>query len=247
MIKYKLIKEYPGSHPKGSVSKLDYSNYPDFWQKVEELDYEILSFKNINSGSLVDLHSNNLYCCKESDTYKGIGVETKEDCMSKESLCIHSVRRLSDGEVFTIGDSIDFEDFGNKGNQPIEKIEIDYFDNTRITAWDGPYGIGISKWKNQSIKNPLFTTEDGVDIFEGDDFFFPNTHVWVISKTKADTKMIHHVIEVNKYKTFSNKEKAEEYLLLNKPCLSIQEVKNIMYKDRCFFATHLKSLVKSKL
>ena len=42
LVKYKLIKEYPGSYKKGYVTiQVEpcpfYSNYPEYWQKVTKV------------------------------------------------------------------------------------------------------------------------------------------------------------------------------------------------------------------
>jgi len=219
MIQYKLIKVYP-EHTLGEIHCADkstkwygtifYDAYPEFWKRVEEVDYEILtvtpSEKNLNN------------------TNKEAVITFKMCNKDLQMWNIHSVKRLSDGEVFTIGDLIDFGDFGNKGFRPIGKIEVDYFDKTRVTAWDGAYGKGaINKWGKASKKTPLFTTEDGVEIFEGDKFYYPNIHIWKTIISEADKRVL-IFIRLNKYKPFSTKEKSEEYILLNKPCLSVNEI-----------------------
>jgi hypothetical protein len=48
-------------------------------------------------------------------------------------------------------------------------------------------------------KEPLFTTEDRVDIFEGE--YFSNTHTWG-AKADATKKMLGYVVDVNHYRTF---------------------------------------------
>lgn len=222
MIQYKLIEEYPDSPKIGTIHTSGigickewkginfYDANPKYWQKVEEVDYEILtvtpSEKNLNN------------------TNKEAVITFKMCNKDLQMWNIHSVKRLSDGEVFTIGDEIDFGDFGNKGFRPIGKIEVDYFDKTRVTAWDGAYGKGaINKWEKASKKTPLFTTEDGVEIFEGDKFYYPNIHIWKTIISEADKRVL-IFIRLNKYKPFSTKEKSEEYILLNKPCLSVNEI-----------------------
>lgn len=228
MSKYKLIKPYPGSHPVGSISKLDYSEFPEFWEKIEEVDYKILSFKNIHSKLLVELHNDNLYCNKAAYLYENKGEHSEEECLNKEELVVHSVKRLSDGEVFTVGDLIDFGDFGNKGNQPIEKFEIDYFDKTRITAWGGAFGLGLDRWKTAPVKTPLFTTEDQVDIFIGDKFYVVETrfNLYKLHETVGG----HFSKDKPTFKRFHSKEKAEEFIWLNKACLSVTDLLNIQNK-----------------
>ena len=104
------------------------------------------------------------------------------------------------------------------------------------------------------IKPVLFKTEDGVDIFE-------TTAVhWVVVTNKSINKNVpYYLYELkfckahlkldlkNEYKLFSTKEKAEEYIIMNKPCLSIndiQKLKNIVFKD---WDSYLKQTVKFKL
>ena len=258
MTQYKLIKCYPGFTELGRTENTTwqgtffYDKHPEFWQKVEEVDYDVLSFK----GSI----SERLYLKQPNGKFVSAGVlhnYTFDECISKNlSFSIHSVKRLSDGEVFTIGDLIDFGDFGNKGFQPIGKIEVDYFDKTIVTAWDGAYGKGaINKWKKFPKKTPLFTTEDGVAIFDEKlkvfsvsecDFLIQNHQDYAWVKTRNTERKYHH---------FSTKEKAEEYVLLNKPCLSIMEVAPIfgqMHLDNSPDVltrnlAKLKSLVQAKL
>jgi len=240
MIQYKLIQEYPGSPKLGTIDwyKTDefgpssnsiwqgtnfYDAHPKYWQKVEEVDYEIISLK-LTGGEIITFKNGK--CIHRTDDQSVDYTFNLDKCMSNLSSTeyIHSVKRLSDGEVFTIGDLIDFGDFGNKGFRPIGKIEVDYFDKTRVTAWDGAYGKGaINKWEKASKKTPLFTTEDGVEIFEGDKFYYPNIHIWKTIISEADKRVL-IFIRLNKYKPFSTKEKSEEYILLNKPCLSVNEI-----------------------
>ena len=250
MTQYKLIKCYPGFTELGRTENTTwqgtffYDKHPEFWQKVEEVDYEVLSFK----GSI----SERLYLKQPNGKFVSVGVlhnYTFDECISKKlSFSIHSVKRLSDGEVFTIGDEIDFGDFGNKGFRPIGKIEVDYFDKTRVTAWDGAYGKGaINKWEKASKKTPLFTTEDGVEI-RIDDVYYA---------IEYDFKIVEYYLcsTPNGDKQFSTKEEAEKWVLLNKPCLSIMEVAPIfgqMHLDNSPDVltrnlAKLKSLVQAKL
>ena len=71
---------------------------PEFWEEVVEKDYEILSIIGTNKHPLPKTI---LYL---KDVYK----KDFTGHLNDESNCwqIHSVKRLSDGEVFTIGDTI---------------------------------------------------------------------------------------------------------------------------------------------
>ena len=69
-------------------------------------------------------------------------------------------------------------------------------------------------------KIPLFTTEDGVDIFKGDTFWITAGGNFV----QFNAGFIHE--KMGSKGCFSTKEKAEEYILFNKPLLSLNEILN---------------------
>lgn len=247
MSKYKLIKEYPGSHPVGSISKMDYSKFPEFWEKIEEVDYEILSFIRIDStcvpkdniGILFELQEDGLFA-----TYNKYSFHSEKSMLEgKHSVktgffAIHSVKRLSDGEVFTIGDVIEYLSFG-KDKLIIDKFKIE---NNTILILGNNYGKYISGAKK--IKTPLFTTEDQIDIFIGDKFYVVDT---TFEKYRLqETVGGQFSKEKPNFKRFHSKQKAEDFVIENKPCLSIKEITTYVqinwYDKQC-----LKSIVKQKL
>lgn len=76
MIEYKLIKEYPGSPPLGT--KIDENGfdgsmttlcnpekYPEFWEKIDEKAYEVLSFIGKEFPRIYKLQNNGSYLCEE--------------------------------------------------------------------------------------------------------------------------------------------------------------------------------------
>lgn len=221
------------------------------WKEVIEKDYEILSLQRVNVpniGSIVKFKNGITF----EDKPYSIEIEfALENWVNKfKNHIIHSIKRLSDGEIFTIGDNISATDNLFIGYPSYNKISdrksgswVSAFYNTTIkefvliddilcvifTASSGKNGQPLNFIKK--IKQPLFTTEDDVEIFEGDNFF----RVWKARletdsyKIKA-TKAYSHV-EVNKAALhFSTKEKAEEYILMNKPCLSLNDILNA-YSD----------------
>jgi len=250
MKKYKLIRTYPCSPKLGTIVTLNdidtyqnlkniyhdeyfglqqklVENYPEFWQKIIEKDYEVLSYSD----------NNNIFT-----------IEDNSEILERLNFKIHSVKRLSDGEVFTIGDIVKCEDCKGK----ITSLEI-YGNDIYLTGIDNqmPFGYTICKALDcfeipQKVKQPLFTTEDGVDIFEGDKIFS-------IDRTKLIFKDIDRVIKSkyfersSVYKYFSTKEKAEEYILMNKPCLSFNDIKTIFKKMNKINTNNLTELIKQKL
>ena len=103
MTKYKLIKEYPGSPKLGfeiserycatikegnfltpsPISWVDVINNPEFWQKIEEKDYEILSV--ICNQNYNDLRKGEIITKQENGQYMGKNILTweKEDVIIK--------------------------------------------------------------------------------------------------------------------------------------------------------------------
>ena len=98
-MKYKLIKEYPGSPRLGTITDRTMyfpEYYPSFWQPVVEKDYEILSLARFCSikPTITDVSN--------------YGDEYIEALLKCDKARVHSVKRVSDGEVFTISDKTNF-------------------------------------------------------------------------------------------------------------------------------------------
>jgi hypothetical protein len=98
-------------------------------------------------------------------------------------------------------------------------------------------------WEEVIEKKKIFTTEDGVDVFEGGLVFTVNSD-WQIT----------HFCNVQKnnfyHKTFSTPAAAKEYVLLNKPLLSVNDVFNVFkesYTMNRIKLNLIKELAKFKL
>ena len=215
-------------------------NNPEFWEKVVEKDYEILSFTN-HTGQISTKRKNGLFL--NSICTNGSGVYTEEHHLNKWD--IQSVKRLSDGSIWTIGEKTT--------DGIITKFEI--LDGVLIVFI---YDVTWFKLDLlEKLKQPLFKTEDGVDIFQGD-----KVH-WVVTR---DYRYLYYIPFVSThlescfskdgvYKVFSTKEVADEWILMNKPCLSIKEIAPIFgmyYLDNSKtsldrLSEKLKELVKGKI
>ena len=225
-MKYRLIKTYPGSPKLGTIlthGELQFCNWNEYYQEVVEKDYEILTVIT-NNGKFIEKVYN-------------------QDATIEPYWKIHSIKRKSDGEIFTIGDIIDTK-VDNKYKQEI--LEINFGINNNLLKdrliFKTKAGYVVINIAVKS-KQPLFTTEDGVDIFEGD-------YSYGVHNSKFDIVKIKHINTVyvgDNFIEFSTKEKAEEYILLNKPCLSYNEILNATkIRNKNTFET-LKDLVKSKI
>lgn len=106
-------------------------------------------------------------------------------------------------------------------------------------------------YDNEPVKKPLFTTEDGVEKFEGDDCFFIDTE-----KSDKPTKwyglpkpLRSEGVDISRLKYFHSEEKAKEYIQLNKPVLvSYNELMEYMEKVY-LYPTHnqvIKDFFKNK-
>lgn len=241
MRKFKLKKNYPDSMLElgdelifnndqkiitREIGNFDYDyslenciNYPEFWEEVIEKDYEILSFianQNLNTickGDIITKQFNNTFTgiSKDNVHYDSL---LEERLLKLSHWSIHSVKRLSDGEVFTIGDTV-------KHNTGVI-IKIESIDYKQLLGHDISFNILNARFDNIKEKiKVLFKTEDGVEIFEGDTYYkVVNKSFQLLIMEKASKG------ESLKSKIFSTKEKAEEYIIMNKPCLTINDVRN---------------------
>lgn len=260
---YKLIKKYPGSpaslgleinkngnywqsnfctdtveHFHKSFNEFNPTDYPEFWQEVVEKDYEILSFIYINR---IDTKRENglfgLEVPKRDYQKKG---NYSENSYSNDCWNIYSVKRLSDGEVFTIGDKVKCWD----GIKTIFDIYLHPSSKHELRFWmKNQIGCKLSGYTLDHIqksKQPLFKTEDGVDIYEGDEYYYVDGYYLLRKSISSKTLFTDK-------RSFSTKEKAEEYIIMNKPCLSINDINFLKTEGFCFWDRKLKELVKSKI
>lgn len=84
-------------------------------------------------------------------------------------------------------------------------------------------------WEELDKKEKVLTTEDGIDIFEGNDLYYINENAEIKEWKCFKTDYLH----LNKIKYFSSQESADEYLkTLIKCSLSIYDlIKNYGQKD----------------
>ena len=127
MKKVKLIRTYPGSPKLGTIltPKTDVENtntnnfywegswfnpndFCDFWEEVIEKGYEILSYSSFTTTTSKQIFTK--------------GIEGFGEIGKYNMFPIHSVKRLSDGEVFTVGDTIKVRNFGS--NHIVDTITI---------------------------------------------------------------------------------------------------------------------------
>lgn len=201
-------------------------------------DWEIISFRNKDEK----YHS----CIFKWQSYDGGYVlnSTPYVCRSLEEMFSDSygkfyeplsIKRLNDGEIFTIGDMTNF----NK----ILGFEIHGQLMTVLLYGNWQKLDAISKVKP---KVPLFTI-DGMNIFEGDEYVIVNVYNYTIIKVIAK---YHEGIGSAYFKSFLNMENAKQWITENKPIeVSCKEVDSLFKGTLGYenFSAQIKMFFKSKI
>lgn len=207
MKKYKLIKEYPGSPKLGTelTPKVDKENSNTnnfYWEG---------SWFNPNDFS---------------EYWKEVIEKDYEILISRVvPQEILSVKRLSDGEVFSVGDL----------------IKTPYTKCTPIVRFQNPEGneyfIEISSGFTrllllEKVKQPIFLTHDGKDIFEGDEVYWVKKDSFAYDSFYAMPGM-KFFSDLNAY--FLTREQAEDYIKRNKVLFTTEDGVSIKKGDTYYF------------
>lgn len=202
------------------ISRESVENNPLLWEIIKEKDYEILAFRYENGNIWKkenDLFKNKVSFTSRSENY----------LLKNKSYKIYSVKRLKDGLIFSAGDFIQYD----KNHHSFPKgssmsCNIDYFTLHEGKIYVNHHHHGSPESDlNHLFKDekPLFTTQDGVEIFEGDKYWYLTTYLAL----KEDRCNQFSGRRPN-YKYFSTKEKAEEYKDQNELIYSKKDVRNII-------------------
>ncbi len=222
-------------------------------------DWEIISFKS-DLGYIATKNSAGTY------SYPTHGEFLLEGMLRDNT--IYSVRRLSDMEVFKVGELVGIK---YKDNHSIKSFRIDDEIPTKLLVeFNEPikgYEDGVVSFQhiqkvnspqptNETIvtdnsDKPLFTTEDGVEVCNEHKVFHlvDTDSMELLCKSGTQYLLWEDRPELRgRYKIFSTKEAAEQYILENKPCLSLKEVveltgHRIMWHDK----ESLKKAIKMKI
>lgn len=169
---------------------------------------------------------------EDLSSQKNVGVDweiVKYDYIGEDSnKSIISVRRLPDGEVFSIGDKVT----GFFDNRTITKFKINS-DGQLLTILDGINTLS-EKDGMKSLKKPGKQVPPKV-------YYEIDTSTWDIIKTEF--------LHFPHY--FDSEEKANDYVLLNRPILSVNDVNNMCGDGGCvgagWLTDKLKEVAKSKI
>jgi len=174
-----------------------------------KLDYEILSFTS-------RWHTTEI-CIKYDNGRFGRnwGDKTVEEMLTEVSnnfRKIHSIKRLSDGEIFTVGDKV--EVYGMSYN--ITGFTTGMYNDNLFRITVNTNTNYLLKNVNKSVIKPvLFTTHDGVDITDRNRIIYYCTKNGEFCKDKDDpTDVCYKIAPFNNtnYVWFSNKTSCQEYI-----------------------------------
>jgi hypothetical protein len=192
MRKFKLIKEYPGSGAVGTISQPNDLLQHDFFEKYSEFWQEVIE--------------------KEFEILISRVVPQE----------ILSIKRLSDGEIFTVGDKFKANIGGSDVIRTIQKIQVEG-DAINIQHENGDLTnrkcVGIFN-QIKKVKQPIFLTHNGIDIFEGDTVWYVNKenlyHDYAIALARTS-------FNSNTHAYFLTREGAEEYIEKNKVLFTTED------------------------
>jgi len=165
--------------------------------KQPKPEWEIVSYRH-KSGAIVNRREINISVAPENE------------------YIINCVRRLSDKEVFAIGDKFT----ANAGcDLTIKSFAIE---GSFIKVWSIEYGYWLLKDIKKRVS--LFKTEDGKDIYEGMQYWAVSDDFEILYTSHASS-----VYHKNNIRAFSTEEKAKNWVIENKPCLSLNDVIDLLY------------------
>ena len=213
---------------------------PEFWEEIiPKKDYEILSFYTPEGDSILDKKSNGLFsygdfkgCYSEDDLLSGDKSRMELEDYELFDYVIYSVKNLKNGLILTVGDAA--QTIGSYPHK-IQSFEIRQKckGERRNGEWvkDGVDRIWIN-WTNASggtwledaekvEDKPLFTTLDGQELKHGDKFYVVDTKFFKIFEAEAGITFKTEKWIKNSY---ADKKLAENYILMNKPVLSLNDL-----------------------
>lgn len=259
MKKFKLIKEYPGTI--GSLGAIaeeidhgSYSNYnvtllegtekefvgsfstnyienhPEFWKEIIEPLFGVTSYY-YQGGFCLVLNGS----CKDIDLFKG------------DDHNIRSIEILKTGEKFYVGDYARLIDEKWPDNCEISRIFVDEDGELKFEIKQGSasciyfaFEENSDKFRFEKIVKPLFLTNTGKQIFEGDTYFMVEDDFSRIIEAEAHKNY-------TPKKAFSIREEAECWRFQNAPVLSFNDVLDIFPNLRSQKKGILSGTVNEKL
>lgn len=253
MKKYKLIKEFPGSVKLGTIINLEdvafgitnnYTNYPEFWKEIKDEYPKIVAFKSLyeHENGRILWYNDVGKCIKVSDD-SGIAYKIDFETALQDSNCEIYQVATSPTEIFTVGDRVKWK-YGTKTGKIVKFI----LGGSEIIVYTEDCTFNVNNIEKSPT--PLFTIEDGKEMFDGDIVYGICPDNWGIFSGKIYPES-NWVTEKWKYGKFSSKEAAENYISKNKPKFSVKDIedalKDLPYKIGGYDVYLHQGLFKQKL
>lgn len=224
------------------------------WEEIEELCVPIGTF-------FKTVHGDTIYTISKIKNTKVLITWEKEDVLTCEYSIVEVnnffVTELWKKYVLTTEDKVlIFEKepyFYVIPNEPDKGV---FYTNEQPEKELNAHIFGRSsnafKFLDSISKKSLIKTSKGEDIYLGDYYFVVNTEKW----DKPIQKMAEKDVKFSPYaKVFATRQEAEDFYLMNYPCLSIQDLltysstsydENVLSGQSKTWDQHLKELVKEK-
>lgn len=217
--------------PTGDIYKKDnYSYYGPFqivpqsivenknskdWEEVKENTYRIVKVRNKNEGFL--LTYNGEICIHRTDDLSIISTGSLSN-VSFDHFDIYEVERVSDKQLFSIGDNTDYgiiKEFTVSANN----IVIN-FENSNI----GAFLQNVKK-----IETPILITEDGVKCYANNhpELFWVDLVNWETGTDSRNKFRSTEEIFTLDIKYFALKQNRDEWIINNKPLFSIKDIETV--------------------
>lgn len=200
-------KQYISGSPNKPEYYKEYFEANEPKQAVDSKDWEILSTKHKHSNM-------NQFWCPVGGW--------KPEQINFENYDIYEVKRLSDGEVFTVGDKVSFSLHDKVDLREIRSFKIQSNDRDMMAEVSSGGYWNILYCVKEKQRQVLFTAEDGVEIFDGD--------VYWVNTDYENGSCLAKDISINKlhydeeYKYFSTEAAALSYIDLNQKKYSKEDI-----------------------
>lgn len=204
------------------------------YKKIEEnktpLNYEITAFRGIlpsNNGLFSKRKNGLFYWFTWDDNRPGLDELHCHKEVKEKVFEIYSVKRLSDGKEFKLGDKTSYS---NGPRFTIDSLLL--IENCiMIRNKENGANYGLSTIDFSTDNNILYRTSDGVDLKAGDKLYFVNKEKWgVIAGLAQKTSTFGPKNTFTE--SWGKRETAEKYILDNKPCLSVKDVLDIAFPGK---------------
>ena len=159
------------------------------------------------------------YLVENSNDWEEIIEKNYERLLYKGNI-LYNVKRLSDNQEFTIGDKV-----LNSRNEL--KTILGFVDtcNIQVELGTGNFVDYIDNLCNiQHYKEPILTTEDGYEMYEGDKVYFVEIGEYLHKGCEIVNSYKYNYILDKDFKFFKTKENAEKYIYENKPEFSRKQI-----------------------